>query len=78
MFCDADEPASEAQNIDQIPVSSRSKIGGTATRSVFSMILQRGKSQMGEGSVRVRVPQLHVSWPIHSQDAVIREGSSIK
>jgi hypothetical protein len=27
MFCNADQPASEAQNIDQIPVSSRSKTG---------------------------------------------------
>jgi hypothetical protein len=40
------------------------------------MILQRGKSQMDEGSVRV--PQPHVSRPIHRQDAVICEGSSIK
>ena len=78
MFCDADQPATGAQNIDQIPVSSRRKTGGTATSGVFSMILQRGKSQMDEGSVRVRVPQPHVSRPIHRQDAVICEGSSIK
>jgi hypothetical protein len=54
MFCDADQPASEAQNIGTR--FHEELDGGTATSSVFSMILQRGKSQMDEGSVRVRVP----------------------
>lgn len=44
MFSDADQPASEAHNIRYLfPRRARR---GYSTSSVFSMILQRGKSQM--------------------------------